>query len=270
MQTTVLGRVVGYEERGAGVPLVLIHGYPLNRTIWKAQWEGLADVARVIAPDLRGFGESGMPAGAVDIGTYADDVRELLDALGIRGRAVIAGLSMGGYVALAYLNRYPMHVGGLILANTKATPDSMEGRAGRDRSIAVAKDKGTAAIAEAMLPKMFSPQTYNTRAALVAEGKAIMESATVPGIVAALEAMRERPDATGTLLESATPTLVIAGADDQLMTAADANTMKQSARDSTLVTIPAAGHLSPMEQPEAFNAAVRDFLRVQPEDQAGV
>lgn len=265
MQTTVMGRRVAYDERGQGTPVVLIHGYPLNRMIWEAQWEGLSQYARIIAPDLRGFGESeairANDAGTMEIGTYADDVREFLDALGINEPAVIAGLSMGGYVALAYLRRYPSHVAGLILANTKATPDSIEGKAGRDKNIALAKEKGAAAIADGMLPKLFSPKTYASNPALVEQGKRIMLSATVPGIISALEAMRDRPDSTGTLLEYGQPTLIIAGADDQLMTAADQDNMKQAARNSMLVTLPDAGHLSPMEQPDAFNSAVEEFLR---------
>jgi pimeloyl-ACP methyl ester carboxylesterase len=267
MQTTVMGRKVGYSERGAGKPLVLIHGYPLNRMIWQAQWDGLADRARVIAPDLRGFGESEAVAsateisGTTEISTYADDVRELLDALGINEPAVIAGLSMGGYVALAYLNRYPLHVAGLILSNTKATPDSIEGKAGRDKNIALARDQGADAIAEAMLPKMLSPKTLSSNAELVAQAKRIMTSSTVPGIIGALEAMRDRPDSVATLLESSVPTLIIAGADDALMPMAEQQTMKQAARNSTLVVIADAGHLSPMEQPAAFNHAVAEFLR---------
>lgn len=261
METTINGRLVGYDERGQGTPLVLIHGFPLNRMIWEAQWEGLDKYAHVIAPDLRGFGESEMVVGTTEVSTYADDVREFLDALGINQPAIIAGLSMGGYVAMAYLRRYPEHVAGLILANTKATADTVEGKAGRDRSIAVAKEKGASAIAEGMLPKMFAPKTYESNPELVAQANRIMQSSTVPGIVGGLSAMRDRPDSTGTLLEFSQPTLIIAGADDQLMSAADQENMKQAARNSTLVTIADAGHLSPMEQPEAFNNAVAEFLR---------
>lgn len=263
METTVMGRLVGYDELGQGVPLVLIHGYPLNRMIWEAQWEGLSEHARVIAPDLRGFGESEMVRGTTEIDTYADDLREFLDALGISERAVIGGLSMGGYVAMAYLRRYPDHVAGLILANTKATADTMEGKAGRDRNIVVAREKGAEEIAEAMLPKIMAPATYTSKPELVAQVKTIMTSCSVPGIVGALEAMRDRPDSTPTLLEFSEPALIIAGAEDQLMSGADQENMRQAARNSTLVTIPGAGHLTPMEQPEAFNNAVAEFLRTR-------
>lgn len=261
MHITLNGHIMGYEDSGSGLPLVLIHGFPLNRMIWEAQWEGLNKQARVIAPDLRGFGESEMVAGATLVSTYADDVREFLDAIGITEPAVICGLSMGGYVALAYMRRYPDHVAGLILANTKATPDSADGKAGRDKSIAVAQEQGSAAIAEGMLPKLFSPKTYESNPDVVARAKRIMSSATVPGIVGALGAMRDRPDSMSTLLESSTQTLIIAGADDALMPMAEQENMKQAARNSTLVVIPEAGHLSPMEQPDAFNHAVAEFLQ---------
>jgi 3-oxoadipate enol-lactonase len=260
MYLTLNGRIVGYEDSGSGLPLVLIHGYPLNRMIWKAQWEGLSKSARVLAPDLRGFGESEMVPGTVEISTYADDVREFLQAIGVKGRAVICGLSMGGYIALAYLRRYPENVAGLILANTKATPDSDEGKAGRDKNIALAQEKGAEAIADGMLPKLFAPKTYASNPELVAQARRIMTSSTVPGIVAALGAMRDRPDSTDVLLQSDTPVLILAGSDDALMPMAEQEKMKQAARNSTLVVIPDAGHLSSMEQPDAFNNAVAEFL----------
>lgn len=260
MRTTVNARTVEYEDVGQGIPLVLIHGYPLNRMVWQAQWEGLSDSARVIVPDLRGFGGSVIGAGPIDIGTYADDVRELLDALGIQGRAIICGLSMGGYIALAYERRYPDHVAALILANTKAGPDNEQGKEGRNKSIALANEKGASAIAEAMLPKMLSPKSSNNTE-LVAQVRRIMESATVPGIVAALESMRDRPDSTPTLLEFSAPTLIIAGADDQLFPLSVAQVMAQAARNSQLVILPDAGHISSMDQPAAFNQAVKEFLK---------
>lgn len=261
MYLSMNGRIVGYDERGSGVPLVLIHGFPLNRMIWESQWEGLNKQARVLAPDLRGFGESEMVKGAADISAYADDVHAFLEAMAIEQPAVVCGLSMGGYVALAYARKYGAHVAGLILANTKATPDSAEGKAGRDKNIALAEEKGAQAIAEGMLPKMFAPKTYESNPELVAQAKQIMTSATVPGIVGALGAMRDRPDALEVLANANVPTLILAGADDALMPMAEQEKMKQAASGSTLVVIPDAGHLSAMEQPDAFNRAVAEFLK---------
>lgn len=260
MYTTINGRIVGYDESGSGTPLVLIHGYPLNRMMWEAQWEGLTQAARVFAPDLRGFGESEMIDTPAQISTYADDVHEFLEAMGIQERAVICGLSMGGYIALAYLRQYPQLVAGLVLANTKATADSAEGKAGRDKNIALAQEKGADAIAEGMLPKLLAPTTYTSKTELVEQVQRIMASATVQGIVGALGAMRDRPDSLDTLAGFAKPTLIIAGADDQLMPLAEQEKMNQAARNSTLVVIPDAGHLSPMEQPDVFNRALEKFL----------
>ncbi len=261
MQLILNGRMVGYDENGDGAPLVLIHGYPLNRMIWEAQWEGLNQSARVLALDLRGFGESEMVAGATAIETYADDVHELIRALAIEQPAIIAGLSMGGYVALAYARKYGAHVAGLILANTKATPDSAQAKMARDQSAALAQEKGAAAIAETMLPKLLAPKTLQTNGELAEQVKRIMASATVPGIVGALGAMRDRPDSLDVLQTVNVPTLILAGADDALMPLAEQEKMKQAAANSTLVVIPDAGHLTPMEQPDAFNRAAAEFLK---------
>lgn len=260
MKTTVTDRTTAYDEVGQGFPLVLIHGFPLNRSIWKPQLDVLAKYAHVIAPDLRGFGESEMVGDPILMSTYADDIRELLDTLGINEPATIAGHSMGGYVALEYLNRYPAHVEGLILINTKMTPDTIQGKEGRDRNIALAKQKGASAIAEAMLPKMFSPKTYTSRPDLVAQLKAIMEQASVPALVAALGAMKERQDYTGVVLEFGPPTLILTGADDQLIPPSESEAIRLGSRNGTLVMIPDGGHVASMEQPELFNQEVIQYL----------
>ncbi len=262
MQINVLGRRMGYIENGQGLPIVLIHGFPLNKSIWQAQLSALAPHGRVIAPDLRGFGESAMPEGTVEISTYADDIRELLDSLGVNEPAIVVGHSMGGYVALAYLRSYPDHVAGVVLTNTKATADTLEGKAGRDKNINIAKEKGAAGIAEGMLPKLLAPSIAAANPALVEQLKDTMLTATVPGIIGALGAMRDRPDSTSTLLEFSQQVLIVAGAEDPLMSAADQSNMKQAARNSALVTIPNSAHLTPVEQPEAFNHAVIEYLRM--------
>jgi 3-oxoadipate enol-lactonase len=260
VQTTLHGRQVAYEETGSGRPLLLIHGYPLNRMMWEPQLHGLAVAARVIAPDLWGFGGS-EPAGEATMGTYAEEVHQLAEALGATEPAVVCGFSMGGYIAFEYFRRYKDHVAGLILANTKAGPDSPEGKAGRDKSAALAKEKGAAAIAEAMLPKMLSPKTYASESELVQQTKRMMESASVAGIVAALTAMRDRPDSTPTLAEIKKPALVIGGADDQLFPQSEFQNMANALTHGRLEILPDAGHISNLEQPELFNRALRQFLQ---------
>lgn len=261
MRVKVRGFEMAYDDTGgAGMPLLLIHGFPLDRTLWAPQTRGLADVARVIAPDLRGFGESGMPAGAVTMETYANDLRALLDALGIK-HAVIGGLSMGGYIALAFYRQYAPRVRALILANTRASADSPEGKQARDESAALAHAQGATAIAAKMLPKMLAPQTIAARSDVVAAARAMMERQSVAGSVAALAAMRDRPDSTPTLAAIAVPTLILTGAEETVIAPQEVQTMREAIHGARLITIAGAAHLSNFEQPDAFNRAVREFLK---------
>jgi len=240
-------------------PVLFIHGLPLDRTLWSAQTRGLGQVARVIAPDLRGFGESRLPTGAVTVETYADDLRDLLDALGIQ-RAVIAGLSMGGYTAFAFYRRYAPRVHALILADTRATPDPLEAKQRRDDNIALARTKGTAAVAEKMFPLMLTPKTIAERADLANAVRALMSRQPVEGVIAALRALRDRPDSTPTLAQITVPTLVVVGAEDTLTPPRDAEQMREGIRGARLAVIPNAAHLANLEQPDAFNHAGREFL----------
>ena len=144
---------MAYDSQGSGTPLLLIHGYPLNRQIWDAQRQSLASVLHLITPDLRGFGESGATPGPYSMDMLADDCAALLAGLGISQPVVVGGLSMGGYVALAFARRHPDLLAGLLLISTRAAPDSPEGRANRDKSIALAQEKGVEAVTAAMLPE---------------------------------------------------------------------------------------------------------------------
>lgn len=261
MKIKVRGLEMAYEDTGGnGVPLLLIHGFPLDRTLWSAQIKNLADVARVIAPDLRGFGESKMPGDAITMDTYADDLRALLDALGVKS-AVIAGLSMGGYIAFAFYRQYAARVRALILANTKAGADSPEGKKARDDNAALAREKGVAEIAERMLPKMFTPKTIAEKTDVANSVRAMMSRQPVAGVVSALMAMRDRPDSTPTLAQISVPTLIITGAEDNLIPPKESELMRDGIRGARLVMLPGAAHLSNVEQPDAFNQAVREFLK---------
>lgn len=259
MQTMVNGQTLSYSAAGNGVPLVLIHGYPLSARMWLPQRSGLADAAQMLAPDLWGFGES-TPVAKATIGSFADEVRALMDERGI-DRAVICGLSMGGYITFEFCDRYPDRVAGVILANTKSTPDTPEGKAGRDKSAELARTQGVEAIIAAMLPKLLAPANYAQNPALVAEVGEIMRQSTVPGIVSALGAMRDRPDYTPLLPRITRPALVIGGTDDQLFPRAEFERMANGLPDVRLVLLPQAGHLSNLEQPDLFNDAVKQFLK---------
>ncbi|MBI5034573.1 MAG: alpha/beta fold hydrolase [Chloroflexi bacterium] len=264
MKILTHGFEITYDKSIQGnIPLLLIHGFPLDRTLWAEQIRGLD--AHVIAPDLRGFGESAFgesatPSDAVTIDTYADDLHALLDTLNLQN-VVVAGLSMGGYIALAVYRKYPQTVRGLILANTKAGADSAEGKKGRDDNAALAREKGAAAVGEKMMPKMLTPKTATERPWLSAAVSAMMARQSVNGVVAALMAMRDRPDSTPMLAQISVPTLIITGAEDTLIPPKESEAMREGIRGSKLVVIPNVAHLSNVEQPDAFNRAVNDFLK---------
>jgi 3-oxoadipate enol-lactonase len=252
--------VLGYDASGSGRPLVLIHGYPLNRKLWRFQMDNLTEAARLIAPDLRGHGESsGAEAASVD--RYADDLVELLDDLGLAGPAVVAGLSMGGYVALAFFRRHPERVAALILAATRAGADSEAGKANRDKAIALAREKGVEAIAESMLPKMLAPASYDAKPELADEVRHMMAATPLNAVIGDLSAMRDRPDSTELLGGILQPVLVIHGQEDQLIPPSEAEAAYARLPNARLALIPRAGHLLNLEQPEAFDAEVRTFLK---------
>jgi 3-oxoadipate enol-lactonase len=226
-------------------------------------WEGqlaLADRGwRVIAPHFRGFdgGDGDPPAQSVD--DYAGDVVDLLDALHIH-EAVVGGLSMGGYVAFALLRHAARYIQGLILADTKAPADTPEGIEGRKRMIELVRSKGPAAVAEEMIPKLLGETTRRTQPDVVDRVRALATSSSAEAIAGALRALMTRPDATPQLPTIHVPTLVVVGEEDTVTPRAAAEEMHRGIAGSELVVIPAAGHLSNLEQPAAFDAALARFL----------
>jgi len=248
-----------YDDVGNGVPLLLIHGFPLDRSVWRSQIEGLQAVARLIAPDLRGFGQSAEAPETMTMDDYGADLKALLDALGLH-QAVLCGLSMGGYIALAFLAKYPDRVKGLILANTRAGADSEPAREGRYATAKKALEEGVSPIAEAMLPKLLTEATRASRGSLVTFVKAMMAKQHANGVAAALRGMAARPDRGEWIKSINVPTLILTGRDDTLIPPAESEAMHKAIPGSRLVVIPDAAHLSNIEHPEAFNAAVRDFL----------
>jgi pimeloyl-ACP methyl ester carboxylesterase len=251
------------DSGGAGIPLVLIHGFPLDRTIWSAQVRGLADVARVITPDLRGFGESPLQrsATATTMDDYAADVAGLLDALDVED-AVIGGVSMGGYVAMAFHRAYPRRVRGLVLVDTRGGPDSEEARESRDQAAALARARGTAAVAAQMLEKMLTRANAHANEGMRLALSELMGAQPVEGVVAALSAIRDRPDSRPAKARITVPTLVVCGAEDELIPPSESEALRDAIRWARLVLIPGAAHLPNYEQPEAFNRAVREFLAI--------
>jgi len=256
---------IAYEDRGGGPVVVLLHAFPLDSGMWRSQIDQLATDYRVIAPDFPGFGGSAASAG-LTIDSAADVVAELLDHLGINERIIVGGVSMGGYVALAFVRLYPQRLGALILADTKADPDDEAGRAGRDRLIQLAGEKGVKAVVEQLLPKLLGTTTVAQRPQVVTSVRAIAEKQSVEAIVAALKALRERPDAGPGLAHIAVPALVMVGAEDAITPQVKAKHLVEAIPNARLVTVPGAGHLSNLENESAFNAAVREFLFSLPAD----
>lgn len=247
-------------EAGSGLPLVLLHAFPLSSAMWHAQREELSDVCRVLTPDLRGWGGSPLGDDEPSVDVMADDVAAYLGAKNI-DRAVVGGQSMGGYVAMALLRRHPGRLRGLILADTKAGPDPEAARANRERIAArLLDDGGPDVLLEDVFPGLLGTTTKERRALIAGRVRGLVQAAPAPAAAWALRAMAGRPDSFDTLRGSSVPALVVVGDEDQLSTAADAEAMAEALPDARLVTIPQAGHLSAVEHPEKFNAAVRDFV----------
>lgn len=251
---------LAFDLDGMGPPLVLLHAFPYDRRMWAPQRAVFSETRRVLTPDLPGFGQSPVvPDTSID--SMADAVAGCLDRVGILEPAVIGGLSMGGYVALAFARRFPSRVRGLILADTRAEPDDDAGRSSRDRAIAAVTTDGAVAFAEAQLPKQLGPTTQKNGPDVVAFARSIGTTQRREGLVAALAALRDRPDARPGLNLIRVPTLVVVGEEDTITPPATAAVLHDGIGGSTLVRIQGAGHLSNLEQPAAFNAAVRQFLQ---------
>jgi pimeloyl-ACP methyl ester carboxylesterase len=251
--------LIAFEDRGAGTVLVLLHAFPLDSSMWRSQVADLASHHRVIAPDFPGFGGSAVSAG-LTVDSAADILAELLDHLGVNERVIVGGLSMGGYVALAFARLYPQRLGSLILADTKADPDDDAGRTARDKSIQLVADKGLHALVDQLVPKLLSPATAAQKPNVVKTVREIATRQPVEGIVAALKALRDRPDANPGLPHIAVPTLVLVGEQDGITPPDKAKVLADSIPNARLVSIPDAGHLANLENESAFNAAVREFL----------
>jgi 3-oxoadipate enol-lactonase len=249
---------IGYDDVGVGLPLVFIHGFPHNRTLWSPQLGALVDHCRCIAPDLRGFGESTV-SGPYSMDQYADDVAGLLRRLDVP-RATIVGLSMGGYVAFALWRRHRALVRGLVLADTRATADTEEAKEKRRDLIELARERGSGAVADAQIAGMLGKTTREKHPDVVESVRQLLEDAPLEGIIGGLEAMMARPDSTEMLGSIDVPTAIIVGEEDALTPPKDARAMQAEIERSRLEVISGAGHLSNIEKPAAFNHVLSEFV----------
>jgi pimeloyl-ACP methyl ester carboxylesterase len=248
-------------EAGSGLPVVLLHAFPLASAMWIDQRNGLTDVARVITPDLRGFGGSQLGWDDPSLDHMADDLAALLDRLGL-DRVVLGGLSMGGYVAMAFLRRHPGRVLGLVLADTKATADADPAREKRERIAARLDEDGTIdALVEEVLPTLCGPTTARERPLVTGRVKGLVEAAPPSAAAWAQRAMAARPDSLDVLRAVTVPALVLRGDEDELSTGADADAMVEALPDARLAVLAGSGHLSAVEVSEDFTASLRGFLK---------
>ncbi|HEY5315133.1 MAG TPA: alpha/beta fold hydrolase [Pirellulales bacterium] len=262
MQVLVAGETFHVEVRGAGPPLVLLHGFPLDHTMWEAQLEFFSVGWRVIAPDLRGFGASVVTPGRVTMEQMADDCRGLLDALEIAGPVALCGLSMGGYVAWQFARKYPDRLRRLVQCDTRAIADSSEAAANRRKLAEHVLAAGTEALAVAMLPKLFAPGTTQRRPEVISAVRAMIAVAPPAGAAAAQYGMAERPDVTAWLPSVRVPTLLIVGAHDAISPPDEMRAISQAIPGASLRVIENAGHMAPMENPADVNRAIAKFLAV--------
>ena len=252
--------MMAYTDTGAGRPIVLIHGYPFNRSLWNEQIAALSTSFRVIAPDLRGFGESDASDEPATMNRMAQDIALLLDHLEIP-RATLGSLSMGGYVAFAFYKQFASRVRALILADTRAQADTEEAKQTRAQQAEKALAEGMNGIADAMLPKLLTPETVSKRPEIVKRIRDMMLKTKPKGAAGALRGMAERDDQAPLLSKITVPALILVGAEDAITPVADSEKMHQAIAGSRLVVLENAGHVSNLERTEKFNEALLDFLK---------
>jgi pimeloyl-ACP methyl ester carboxylesterase len=239
-------------DSGQGRPVLLVHGFPLHHAMWSAQIEALTPRCRVIAPDLRGFGESEAAGDVVTMDMFADDLAVILDALEIEEPVCLCGFSMGGYIAFAFWRKYASRVRSMILPNTRPSADTPEAADGRRKMADRVLAEGSEPLIESMIGKMFAPDTPKRDPALVRKVRAMMEANSREGVAATLRGLADRADVTAMLPRMDVPALVIVGSEDQISTPKEMSGMAKAIPRAKFVEIPGAGHMAPMEKPREF------------------
>lgn len=260
----LLDRTVRYLEAGSGRTCILLHAFPLSADQWLPQLHRVPEGWRIVAPDVRGFRGTGQAFQDVGLdqatmASHAADVLQFMNFLDA-DRAVVGGLSMGGYITLAVANAAPGRLDGLVLADTKAGADSEDGRAARDAMIAKVRAEGVAAIADAMVPKLLGETSQREQPDLADAVRTLILRNTPEAVASAVSAMKTRPDSRPLLAGLTCPALVVCGMEDVLTPPAESEAMAAALPSATTVLIPGAGHLSNLEAPLVFNRALADFL----------
>ncbi len=251
---------ISYEVLGSGPDVVLLHAFPVHHAMWLPAAQRLARNYRVILPDLRGHGRSGVGAGPATMAKHAEDVLRVCDAAEIAEKAIFGGVSIGGYILFELWRRAPQRVSALIFSDTRAAADSDEARAARLRSAEEVERRGPSEFLAGMIPKLLGATTLAERPDVVATVRLMTSQMTAEGIAAVQRGMAARPDSRATLATIDVPTLVIVGDEDTVATTGDAELMRQGIGTSSLVIVPRAGHLGVLEQHEAATEAITHFL----------
>ncbi|QDT52145.1 Arylesterase [Caulifigura coniformis] len=247
------------DDSGEGTPLVLLHGFPLDHSMWKDQIARFSSTHRVVALDLRGFGKSPPRNKTVTMAEFADDVAAVIKAMKL-GPVVLCGLSMGGYIAFAFQENHRDLLKGLILCDTRSLADMPEAAKARRVTAERVLKEGTSFLADTMLPKLFAEKTALTRPEIVDATRRVIESANPAGVSAAARGMAERRDYSDDLAGMDIPCLVIVGEHDAISPADEMTTIANRMPQAELKVIPNAGHMAPLENPPAVNEAIEAFL----------
>jgi pimeloyl-ACP methyl ester carboxylesterase len=254
------GITAGYDDQGSGEALVLIHGHPFNRSMWRPQSEHFSQTGwRVIAPDLRGYGESTVVPGKTMLETFARDIATLLDHLGL-DRFVLGGLSMGGQIVMEFQRLFPQRVRGLVLADTSAAAETEDGKTLRNETADRLLREGMMPYADEVLPKMLAPHNIEALPAVAEHVRAMMRGTSPEGAAAALRGRADRPDYVDLLPLVAVPTLVVVGSDDEFTPVSDAQLIHDLIPNATLKIVDGAGHMPNLERQTEFNATLQHFL----------
>jgi 3-oxoadipate enol-lactonase len=254
------GVAMSYRELGEGDPLVLLPAFPLNGRMFESQMRAFSGSHRVVAPDYPGFGRSPRTPAQPDVHYYAEGVRGLLERLHLE-RVILGGVSMGGYVAFECMRLFPERISALVLANTRAESDSEEMRETRNETALRVAQEGVGVLEELQIERLLSTDTLHNDEEVVEEVQEMILENSPDGVVAALGAMRDRPDSTPLLGKIGAPTLVVGGEEDVISSPEVMGAMAAKIPGAHHVTIPKTGHLSNLEAPEKFNAVLSDFLK---------
>ena len=254
------GITVSYEDNGTGnVPIIFIHGFPLSKATWQPQMDFLKKHHRVIAYDIRGFGNSSLGNEVISIDLFATDLVQFMDALDIK-KAIVCGLSMGGYIIMNAVSRFPERFEAIVLSDTQCIADSSENKEKRYKTIEQIEKEGLEKFAEAFVQNLFSKETIEKNKQVVEETKKLILKTSPKTVTATLKALAERRETCTNLKMINIPALILCGKDDVVTPLSQSELLNNSISNSTLQPIEKAGHLSNLEQPDVFNEHIHNFL----------